>query len=157
MGYFGADYVICSLADKNQTLILLEDYLFENQNLVAYAIIAACIYLAFTLIAILSYPQPYSPLTNWLSDLGNPTRNPSGAIYYNAGGILTSAVLVLFFAGMYNWKRGDKKAKSFLRLSQVCGIVFALAFLMSALFPLGVNDSVHSSFSIMLFRVCGVF
>jgi hypothetical protein len=120
-------------------------------------IIAVCIYVVFTLVAILYYPKPFSPLTNWLSDFGNPTQNPAGAIFYDAGGIITSAVLVLFFAGMYTWKVGDKKAKVFLRLSQVSGIVFALSFMMSALFPLGVNDSVHSFFSIMLFVFIGFF
>ena len=58
---------------------------------------------------------------------------------------------------MYTWNVGDKKAKVFLRLSQVSGIVFALSFMMSALFPLGVNDSVHSFFSIMLFVFVGFF
>lgn len=120
-------------------------------------IIAACIYLAFTLAAILYYPLPYSPLTNWLSDFGNPTQNPAGAIYYNTGGILTSAVLVLFTAGMYKWNTGDRKVKVFLLLSQISGIVFAISFMMSAIFPLGVNDSVHSFFSIMLFIFIGFF
>ncbi len=120
-------------------------------------IIAACIYLAFTLVAILYYPQPYSPLTNWLSDFGNPTQNPSGALYYNTGGILTSAVLIVFFAGMNKWNIGDKKMKVFLTLSQISGIVFAFSFIMSAVFPLGVNDAVHSSFSIMLFIFIGCF
>jgi len=121
------------------------------------AILAVCIYVVFTLVAILNYPLPYSPLTNWLSDFGNPTRNPAGAIFYDAGGILTSAVLVLFFAGMYKWNTGDKKVKVFLLLSQISGIVFAISFIMSALFPLGINDSVHSVFSIMLFIFIGFF
>ena len=129
----------------------------KTQLLSLTGIIAACIYLAFTLVAILNYPQSYSPLTNWLSDFGNPTRNPIGAIYYNTGGIITSAVLIVFFAGMYTWNMGDKKGKIFLSLSQVSGIVFAVAFLMSALFPLGVNASVHSFFSIMLFVFIGFF
>ncbi len=120
-------------------------------------IVAAVIYVVFTLVAILYFPKPYSPLNNWLSDFGNPTQNPSGAIYYNTGGILTSAVLVLFFAGMYKWNTGDRKMKTFLLVSQISGIVFALAFMMSAIFPLGVNDSVHSFFSIMLFVFIGFF
>ena len=37
------------------------------------------------------------------------------------------------------------------------GIVFAFAFLMSTLFPLGVNDSFHSLFSIILFVFVGFF
>jgi len=84
-------------------------------------------------------------------------QNPAGAIYYNTGGILTSAVLVLFFVGMYKWNTGDRKVKVFLLLSQISGVVFALSFIMSALFPLGVNDSVHSFFSITLFVFVGFF
>jgi len=106
---------------------------------------------------LLYYPKPYSPLTNWLSDFGNPTQNPVGAIYYNTGGIITSAVLVLFFAGIYKWNIGDGKMKAFLLVSQISGIVFALCFMMSAIFPLGVNDSVHSFFFIMLFIFIGFF
>jgi hypothetical membrane protein len=121
------------------------------------AILAVSIYLVFTLAAVLSYPHPYSPLTNWLSDFGNPTRNPSGAVYYNTGGILASAVLVLFFAGMYTLKTADKKAQVFLALSQITGIVFAFCFFMSAMVPLGVNDSLHSVFSMMLFVFLGFF
>jgi hypothetical protein len=145
------------LAYRKQTLNPLETYRLKTKILPLTAFLAVGIYVAFTLAAILSYPQPYSPLTNWLSDFGNPTKNPSGAIYYNTGGILASAVLVLFFAGMYSWNVGDKKAKVFLTLAQISGVVFAIAFLLSALFPLGVNDSVHSFFSIMLFVFIGFF
>jgi hypothetical protein len=121
------------------------------------AVVAAAIYIAFTLAAILSYPQSFSPLTNWLSDFGNPTRNPTGALYYNAGGIITSALLIVFFAGMSTWKASDRKARVFLMLSQISGIVFAFCFLMSAFVPLGINDSLHSVFSIILFIFVGFF
>ena len=120
-------------------------------------ITAVCIYLAFTIVATLYYPSAFSPTANWLSDLGNPTQNPSGAIYYKTGGVLTSIVLVLFFAGMYKWIPSDRKMKVFLRLSQISGIVFAFSFMITALFPLGVNDSIHSFFSIMLFIFIGFF
>jgi hypothetical protein len=65
--------------------------------LASTAIVASIIYLAFTAIALAYYPQTYSPLTNWLSDLGNPTVNPSGALYYDAGGVVTSVALIFFF------------------------------------------------------------
>jgi hypothetical protein len=121
------------------------------------AVTAVCIYLAFTCVSLLFYPIAYSPLNNWLSDLGNPTKNPSGAIYYEIGGVLTSITLLLFFAGMYTWNTGNRKMKIFLTLSQVTGFVLALSFMITALFPLVVNDSVHSLFSIMLFVFIGFF
>ena len=121
------------------------------------AIVAALIYVVCTVVAILYFPKPYSPLNNWLSDFGNPTQNPAGAIYYNVGGILTSAVLVLFFGGMYKWNTGDGKMKVFLSTAQISGIFFAFAFMVSAFFPLGVNDSVHSFASVMLFVFIGFF
>ena len=120
-------------------------------------IIAALIYIVFTIVAIAYYPKPFSPLTNWLSDFGNQTQNPAGATYYNAGGILTSAVLIVFFIGMYKWNTGDKKTQIFLAVSQVAGIVFAFCFMMSAFVPLGVNDYLHSVFSMMLFVFIGFF
>jgi hypothetical protein len=121
------------------------------------AIIAAVTYLVLTTISMQYYPQTYSPLTNWLSDLGNPTLNPSGAIYYNVGGAVTSLVLLCFFIGMYAWRSVDKRMNAFLLAAQVSGLALAFAFLLTTVFPLGVNDSLHSTFSIMLFVFVGCF
>ncbi len=121
------------------------------------AIIATCIYLILTAVSIHFFPQTYSPLNNWLSDLGNPTLNPSGAIFYDAGGVLTSIILVFFFVGMYTWRSQDKKMNIFLLAAQVCGLALACAFLLTAIFPLGVNDAMHSAFSITLFISIGCF
>jgi len=38
-------------------------------------------------------PTTYNPITNWLSDLGNSSYNPTGAIFYNLGCILTGIAL----------------------------------------------------------------
>jgi hypothetical membrane protein len=65
-----------------------------------FALSAASLYIIFTLISAIYFPAAYSPLTNWLSDLGNPTQNPSGALYYNIGGALTSITLIAFFAAI---------------------------------------------------------
>jgi hypothetical protein len=125
--------------------------------LASTAILAACIYLILASIAFFYFPKTYSPLTNWLSDLGNPNLNPSGAFYYNSGGILASAFLFFFFAGIYTWRSGDRKMNAFLFAAVVTGIALAFALGMTAYFPLGVNDSLHSTFSIMLFIFVGFF
>jgi uncharacterized protein YggT (Ycf19 family) len=121
------------------------------------AVTAAVIYIAFASAALIKYPLYYSPFANWLSDLGNPTMNPFGAAYYNIGGIVTSLVLVLFFGGMQVWNSGDRKMKVFLGLSQASGMCLAVAFMVTALYPLGVNNGIHSAFSIVLFVAIGCF
>lgn len=96
-------------------------------------------------------------MTNWLSDLGNPTANPSGAIFYELAGVLTSISLVPFLVGMHAWNTGDRKIKFFLAASQVTGLVAVTSFFLTAIFPLGVNNEVHSFFSIMIFIFFGFF
>lgn len=121
------------------------------------ALAAALVYVVFALVSALYFPAAYSPLTNWLSDLGNPTQNPSGALYYNLGGALTSLVLLAFFASMATWKATDRKTKTLLRLSQIFGLAFACAFIVTVIYPLGVDDQIHSGFSVVLFVCAGFF
>jgi hypothetical protein len=121
------------------------------------AIGAVLIYLVFSSIALLHFPTAYSPFSNWLSDLGNPIKNPSGAIFYELAGVLTSIALFPFFVLLYRWNTGERKIRILLSIAQVSGILFAVSFIMTALFPLGVNDSIHSLFSIMLFVFIGFF
>lgn len=83
--------------------------------------------------------------------------NPSGAIYYNVGGAVTSLVLLCFFIGMYAWRSVDRRMNIFLLAALVSGLALAFAFLLTTVFPLGVNDSLHSTFSIMLFLFVGCF
>lgn len=120
-------------------------------------VVSAVIYILFAAIAYLYYPSAYSPLTNWLSDLGNPIVNPSGAIFYELAGILTSIALVPFLFGTYAWNTGDRKMKILLTVSQITGLVAAASFFMSAIFPLGINNAIHSFFSIMIFVFFGFF
>ena len=68
-------------------------------------------YLAFALLAFAHYPLPYSPLNNWLSDLGNPNLNPSGALFYNIGIVATASILPLFFLGLSRWKMANNRAQ----------------------------------------------
>jgi hypothetical protein len=104
---------------------------------------AAAIYLAFTTVAFFKYPAEYSTLTNWLSDLGNPLVNRSGAIFYNLGCILTSLSLVAFYFGLRIWNTGDKKLMILLTIAQISGIVSSIFLIVTALFPLGSHTSTH--------------
>ncbi len=53
-------------------------------------------YLVFTTSAYLFYPSAYTPYANWLSDLGNYSQNPAGAILYDIGVSLTGLLIAAF-------------------------------------------------------------
>jgi hypothetical protein len=80
-------------------------------------------YCGFTLTSIAFFPRPVSPLNDWLSDLGNSTFNPHGAIFYNAGCILTGLALFPFFAGFYYWYTDEKWRKSLILVTQAVGFI----------------------------------
>jgi len=123
-----------------------------NQNMSFIAsILAVLFYLAFTFLAFCRYPLPYSPTTNWLSDLGNPNNNPQGAIFYNIGIISTALLLILFFLGLSMWKIKDNRVQSIMLLmTQVFGISGAFSMIMSALFPINLFK-IHSFWSSALY------
>lgn len=98
-------------------------------------IMAIIFYLVFTLTSFLHYPTVYSPFTNWLSDLGNSQLNPSGAIFYNVGVILTGITILPFYIGLYKWNTGEKRMKILLTIAQLAGISSALSLIMVGVFP----------------------
>lgn len=73
-------------------------------------------------------PLPYSPVRNWLSDLGNANVNPQGALFYKIGIVATAVVLVPFFLGLSRWKLGNNPRQHLmLLLTQGLGILGAVA------------------------------
>lgn len=114
-------------------------------------ILAILSYLVFALLAFSCYPLPYSPTTNWLSDLGNPNLNPQGAIFYNLGIISTSLFLIVFFLGLSVWKiEGNKVQLIMLRLTQAFGILGAFCMMMSGIYPINLYK-IHSFWSTSLY------
>jgi len=113
--------------------------------------LAVLCYLAFTGLAYSRYLLPYSPTSNWLSDLGNPNNNPQGAIFYNIGMISTALLLIVFFLGLSVWKIEDNRVQIImLRLTQVFGILGAFCMIMSAIFPINIF-TIHSFWSSSLY------
>ena len=114
-------------------------------------ILAVLDYLVFAFLAFRHYPLPYSPTTNWLSDLGNPNLNPQGAIFYNIGIISTALFLIVFFLGLSVWKLEDNKVQIImLRLTQVFGILGAFCMMMSGIYPINLYK-IHSFWSSSLY------
>jgi hypothetical membrane protein len=119
------------------------------------SLFAVLCYLTFALLAFAQYPLPYSPMRNWLSDLGNADLKPHGALFYNIGIVATGVVLLLFFLGLAKWKMENNRVQNLmLRLTQGFGILGSLALVMSGLFPINFS-ALHSFFSICLYILLG--
>jgi hypothetical membrane protein len=119
------------------------------------AMFAVVCYLAFALLAFSRYPLPYSPLSNWLSDLGNANLNPSGAFFYNIGIVATGGAVLLFFLGLSEWKIGKNRRQNLmLFVTQGLGILGALAMVMSGFYPMNFL-ALHSFFSTCLYILLG--
>jgi hypothetical protein len=120
-------------------------------------IAAVVVYLIFALVAFLKYPGAYGPLTNWLSDLGNPLDNPSGAIFYRLGCTLSGLALVLFYLKLSIWNTGSKKTPVLLTVAQCTGVFSAVSLIITGVFPLGTSTEIHSLWSMMLYISLGFF
>jgi hypothetical protein len=114
-------------------------------------ITATGIYLILGIVSYILYPKSYNPIANWLSDLGNPLDNPSGAIYYRLGCILAAIALILFYVELRKLNNGNRRMLILLLIAQVTGIFSSLALIITGIFPLGANTSIHSLWSIMLY------
>ena len=112
-------------------------------------------YLMFAFLAFSRYPLSYSPVSNWLSDLGNANLNPSGSLFYNIGIVTTGGALLLFFLGLSRWKMEKNRIQNLmLFLTQGFGILGSLALLMSGLYPMNFL-TLHSFFSTCLYILLG--
>ena len=108
-------------------------------------IVVLVLYVGLAAVARFFYPSSFGPATNWLSDLGNRSLNPDGAIYYRLAAMLGGVVLALFFVGLTEWYRGrQSKLRIFMTIAQVLGVLTSFAFAMTGYFP--EDDLVPHSF-----------
>jgi hypothetical membrane protein len=108
-----------------------------------------------SLLALLNFRLPYSPGENWLSDLGNSTLNPSGAIFYNAGLVITAFWLLLFFLGLFAQKVEKHKIQNLmLFLTLIFGVSGCVSMALSAFFTID-NPASHSVVSAVLYISLG--
>jgi hypothetical membrane protein len=88
----------------------------------------------FSLVSSILYDGRYSPLTHWISDLGSPSKNPSGFIFFELGCILAGISVMILVAGLARYRGPDPGQDAFIRLAQGCGLLMALAIVMVGLF-----------------------
>lgn len=96
------------------------------------------------------FPGSFSPVLNWLSDLGNVKYNPDGAIFFNIGCVLTSLVLVAFFTGYSYWSLTSRNKNLLLIACKAFGFFDAFTLAMLGIYPETMIE-VHNIFAFMFF------
>lgn len=91
-------------------------------------------YCAFTFTSIALFPGPFSPVNNWLSDLGNSSFSPNGAVFFNVGCVLTGLALFPFYGGLYKWYTNERRRKAMIVVTQAFGFISAFALIMIGVF-----------------------
>ena len=117
------------------------------------SVLIVAIYVSSTSLSLARYPEPFSPVSNWLSDLGNRITSPDGSKFYNTGIFITGFLLAIFFVALNSNRTKDRKAQNIvLTLTQVFGVLGAMAMICTGIFSIDVPQT-HSIFS-MLLRIC---
>lgn len=97
-------------------------------------ILVILIYTISILVSWMFFPRPYSPLNNYLSDLGNYGWNPIGAYFFNFGCIFTSIALIPFYLGFRDWYPDEEKNKKLIIKVQIIGLLSAVSLAMIGIF-----------------------
>jgi hypothetical membrane protein len=109
------------------------------------------IFCIFTLAAVVRFPGPFSPIDNWLSDLGTPVMNPAGSVFFDIGCILSGVFLLFLTAGLGAWCAGTGRSKAFLIAGQICGAISAFGLMLVGVFYEGTAYHVTISTTFFLF------
>jgi len=116
-------------------------------------ILVILIFCSFTLASAAQYPGAFSPMDNWLSDLGTALKNPAGDVYFNVGSILGGIALLFTVIGLGIWK--DGKNDRLLLAGRACGAICALALMLIGVFHEG--TSYHSMIAFTFFAMLALF
>ncbi|MFW9827036.1 MAG: DUF998 domain-containing protein [Candidatus Thorarchaeota archaeon] len=86
------------------------------------------------LISALLAPPPFSPLTNYMSSLGNSTYNPNGAMIYNTSVIISGFLYAIFFIFLFQWYSNNKKKNILLWGTQFFGFILAFIIVLTGFY-----------------------
>jgi hypothetical membrane protein len=92
------------------------------------------LYCIFTITSWALYPEPYGPITHYLSRLGNFDYSPLGAYFYNLGCILTGLALIPFFLNIKIWYTERRPQVVLLVSGQLLGVLSGIALIMIGVF-----------------------
>jgi hypothetical membrane protein len=99
------------------------------------ALIASIYFCTSLALSIASFSPGFSPLDNWMSDLGNPELNPSGSAYFNLACMITGLFLIIFYLGLRHWRNTAGGKTKMLTAAQASGIFSGIALAGVGYFP----------------------
>ncbi|HZL64194.1 MAG TPA: DUF998 domain-containing protein [Thermoleophilia bacterium] len=118
------------------------------------ASIAVCVSLAGA--AYVFYPWAFSPMTNWISDLGNTWLNPRGSMLFRADMVVVGIGLSAFFLGLRTLTHGQSLlTRVLIVMAQLSGLVASLALAMTGVFSEN-QQSAHALWATVLFVALAV-
>ncbi len=106
-----------------------------NYRMDLFGILALVVFSVLTFISLSLYPESYSIVFNWLSNLGNVDLNPQGAIYFNMACIITGIILIQFISQFYRWDTGNLFERILLALGIILGIFASVSLIFVGVFP----------------------
>ncbi|MCE5213357.1 MAG: DUF998 domain-containing protein [Methanobacterium sp.] len=98
-------------------------------------LLAFIVFTVFTLTSLTLYPTTYTPLYDWLSNLGNVILNPKGAIFFNLGCIITGLILIPFIVNFHRWNPQQRYQKILIYSVIILGIYACISLIGVGLFP----------------------
>ncbi len=111
---------------------------------------ASAFYCIFTVLAIQRFPGHFSANLHYLSVLGNVTRNPNGAIFYNRGVMIIGLSLLIFYVGFVVWNASREKSKILWGVL-IFGSLNGFSIFMSAVYPEVPDYQKHYIWSLLIF------
>jgi hypothetical protein len=125
-----------------------------------FCVAALIVYVLCTIISIFLFGSIMHPFSNWISDLGSTTINPSGALVYNAGVVLTGLLFIPFVLSFGTWHIGPKWSRYTLIVAEVVGLGFCLGMILLGIFSeesgsahLRLSEFVYATMTIMILLV----
>ena len=133
--------------DVGSTAVLRARY--PVTTIAGVASIAVCVSLAGA--AYVFYPWAFSPLSNWISDLGDTLLNPRGSMLFRADMVVVGVGLAAFFLGLRALTHGQSLlTRILIVLAQFCGLVASVALAMTGVFSEN-QETAHALWATVLF------
>jgi hypothetical protein len=125
----------------------------EIPNFCLIGLLGIFLYCFGCFIAILLLPYNFDPFQIFLSELGNQSMNPNGAIFYSLGMVTAGLLSIIFYWGFYSYLIKDKTAIVF-KIILVLGLLNSLSVSLTGVFAESINiemNQLHIIFSVCIF------
>lgn len=98
------------------------------------AVLAIAFFFSASFLSAILYDGQYSPVNNYISDLGNLNKNPSGHLIFDIGCILSGLAIILFVFGLSKLRQNEPGQVRMVRVSHWLGYVMGFSIAMVGTF-----------------------